>query len=121
MDKIMLFGKWSFADVEISDISLEDYIAVKLTSAQFVPHTAGRFQAKRFRKAQCPIVERLVNSLMMHGRNSGKKILASNIVKHAFEIIHLITEQNPIQVLVHAIVNSGPREDATRVGNVGEV
>ena len=33
-----------------------------------------RFAAKRFRKAQCPIVERLVNSLMMHGRNNGKLI-----------------------------------------------
>merc|ERR1719370_2611441 len=27
----------------------------------------GRYAAKRFRKAQCPIVERLTNSLMMHG------------------------------------------------------
>lgn len=45
----------------------------------------------RFRKAQCPIVERLVNALMMHGRNSGKKLLAVKIVKHAFEIIHLLT------------------------------
>ncbi len=31
-----------------------------------------RYAAKRFRKAQCPIVERLVNSLMMHGRNTGR-------------------------------------------------
>lgn len=82
---------------QVNDISLEDYIAVKVKSAQFVPHTAGRFQTKRFRKAQCPIVERLVNSLMMHGRNNGKKLLADNIVKHAFEIIHLLTDQNPIQ------------------------
>lgn len=29
---------------------------------------------KRFRKAQCPVAERLVNSLMMHGRNNGKKV-----------------------------------------------
>lgn len=85
----------------------------------------------RFRKAQCPIVERLVNALMMHGtiffslffffetlknfvgffiihpigRNSGKKLLAVKIVKHAFEIIHLLTGENPIQVLTSAIVN----------------
>lgn len=26
--------------------------------AVYVPHTAGRYQKKRFRKAQCPIVER---------------------------------------------------------------
>ena len=58
-----------------------------------------RYQKKRFRKAQCPLVERLVNSLMMHGRNSGKKIMALRIVKHAFEIIALMTDKNPIQVL----------------------
>lgn len=53
---------------------MQDYIAVKSKSAQFVPHSAGRFQAKRFKKAQCPIVERLTNSIMMHGRNNGKKV-----------------------------------------------
>ena len=42
----------------MNDISLEDYITVKQKSAIFVPHTAGRYQKKRFRKAQCPIVER---------------------------------------------------------------
>jgi len=47
---------------------------VKSKSAQYVPHSAGRFQAKRFKKAQCPIVERLTNSIMMHGRNNGKKV-----------------------------------------------
>src|SRR6185369_8790294 len=74
-----------------------------------------------FRKAQCPIVERLTNSLMMHGRNNGKKLLAVRIVKHTFEIIHLMTDKNPIQVLVDAIVNGGPREDSTRVGSAGTV
>lgn len=44
--------------LQVSDISLEDYIAVKPKFATFVPHTAGRYQNKRFRKAQCPIVER---------------------------------------------------------------
>jgi len=36
-------------------------------------------------------VERLVNSLMMHGRNNGKKLMTVRIVKHSFEIIHLLT------------------------------
>ena len=35
--------------------------------AKYLPHTAGRYAAKAFRKAQCPIVERLTNALMMHG------------------------------------------------------
>lgn len=43
---------------QVNDISLEDYIAVKPKFAVYVPHTAGRYQKKRFRKAQCPIVER---------------------------------------------------------------
>ena len=106
---------------QVKDISLEDYVAVKPKYAVFVPHTAGRYQAKRFRKAQCPIVERLTCSLMMHGRNNGKKLMAVRIVKHAMEIIHLLTDQNPIQVIVDAVVNSGPREDATRVGSAGVV
>jgi small subunit ribosomal protein S5e len=62
-------------------------------------HTAGRYAKKQFAKSRMPIVERLVNALMMNGRNNGKKIMAVRIVQHAFEIIHLVTEQNPIQVL----------------------
>ena len=60
-------------------------------------------------------------SLMMKGRNNGKKLLALRIVAHAFEIIHLLTDQNPIQVLVDAIVNTGPREESTRIGSQGTV
>lgn len=59
--------------------------------AKYLPHSAGRYQVKRFRKAMCPIVERLACSLMMHGRNNGKKLMAVRIVKHSFEIIFLLT------------------------------
>lgn len=59
--------------------------------------------------------------MMMHGRNNGKKTLAVRIVKQSLEIIHLLTDANPIQVLVDAIVNTGPREDSTRIGNAGAV
>lgn len=69
----------------------QDYIAVKEKYAKYLPHSGGRYAAKRFRKAQCPIVERLTNSMMMHGRNNGKKLMTVRIVKHAFEIIHLLT------------------------------
>jgi len=114
-----LFNTWSYEDVEIKDISLTDYIQIR--HHVYLPHTAGRFAQKRFRKAQCPVVERLTNSLMMKGRNNGKKLMAVRIVKHAFEIIHLLTDQNPIQVLVDAIINTGPREDSTRIGSAGTV
>jgi len=119
--EIKLFGKWTFDDVEVNDISLEDYIAVKPKFAVYTPHTAGRYQKKRFRKASCPIVERLASSLMMHGRNNGKKLQVVRIVRHALEIVHLLTDQNPVQVVVDAIINSGPREDATRIGSAGVV
>ena len=71
--------------------------------------------------SKCPIVERLTNSMMMHGRNNGKKLMTVRIVKHAFEIIHLLTGENPVQILVDAIINSGPREDSTRIGRAGTV
>jgi len=118
---VKLFGKWSTNDVIVSDISLGDYVAVKDKYSRYLPHSAGRFNKKRFRKAQCPIVERLVNSLMMHGRNNGKKLMTLRIVKHAFEIINLLTGENPLQVLVNAIINGGPREDSTRIGRAGTV
>ena len=118
---IKLFGKWNPDEVQVSDISLTDYIAVKEKRAVYLPHTAARYAVKRFRKAQCPIVERLTNSLMMHGRNNGKKLMCVRIVRHAFEIIHLLTGENPLQVLCDAIINSGPREDSTRIGRQGTV
>ncbi|CAM9670023.1 unnamed protein product [Discosporangium mesarthrocarpum] len=58
---------------------------------------------------------------MRRGRNSGKKLMAARIVQHTLEIIHLLTDQNPVQVLVDAVINSGPREDSTRVGSAGVV
>ena len=116
---VKLFNKWTFDQVEIKDIALTDYIAIRHPVP--LPHTSSRYQTKRFRKAQCPAVERLCNSLMMHGRNNGKKMMAVRIIQHAFEIIHLLTEQNPVQVLVDAIINTGPREDSTRIGSQGAV
>lgn len=41
----------------------------------------------------------------MHGRNNGKKLMAVRIIKHAMEIIHLLTDLNPIQVIVDAVIN----------------
>jgi len=118
-ESVKLFGKWDSSDVEVKDISLTDYIQIR--NAVWLPHTAGRYATKQFRKAQMPIVERLVDSLMMNGRNNGKKQMAVRIVAHAFEIIHLLTDQNPIQVLVDAIIQAGPREDSTRIGSQGTV
>ena len=118
---IKLFGKWSFDDIEVNDLALEDYIATTSRRAVIHAHTAGRYAKQRFKKAQCPLVERLVCCLMFHGRNSGKKLMAIRIVRHTFEILHLLTGQNPLQVLTDAVINGAPREDSTRVGSAGVV
>ena len=47
-----------YYSVEVKDISLTDYIQVR--HAVYLPHTAGRYAKKQFKKAQMPIVERLV-------------------------------------------------------------
>jgi len=112
MSEIKLFGKWSYDWVEIRDPSLKRYLCLKPV---FSPHTSGRHEHKKFGKASVPVVERLINKLMRPGRNAGKKHLAYNIVKKAFDIVYLKTEENPLQVLVRAIENSAPREDTTRI------
>lgn len=118
----LLFGKWSYKGIECEDMSLESYVSIKHVRAKvYLPHTAGKYQAKAFDKVRCPLVERLVNSLMSKGRNNGKKQMAIRIVKQAFEIMHLLTGENPIKVLVDAIGNCGAREDSTRIGSGGNV
>lgn len=71
----MLFGKWTYDEVQCSEQSLIDYLSVKRDKAQvYVPYTAGKYQKKRFQKVSCPIFERFVNQLMVgYGRVNGKK------------------------------------------------
>jgi len=108
---LKVFGKWD-TKVEVRDPSLKKYIGLMPV---YLPHTGGRHEHRRFGKARLPIVERLINNVMRPGRNKGKKMLAYNIVKTAFDIIALKTGQNPLQVLVKAIENSAPREEVTRI------
>jgi len=116
IEEIKLFGKWDFKDIEIRDPGLKRYICLRPV---YVPHSMGRHEHKRFGKAEVNIVERLVNNLMRPGKNAGKKIRAINVVKNAFEIIHLRTGENPIQVLIRAVENSAPCEDITRISYGG--
>ncbi|ESL05478.1 40S ribosomal protein S5 [Trypanosoma rangeli SC58] len=113
-----LFNKWSFENLQTTEIALSDHIS---KTATYVPHSAGRWQKKRFRKARIPIVERLTNGLMFKGRGNGKKLQAVCLVKHTLEIIHLLTDQNPLQVVIDAVSKGAPREDSTRVGSGGVV
>ena len=116
--EIKLFGKWSFKDTQVKDIGLKRYLNLTPMTA---PHSMGRHEHQRFKKANLNIVERLINGLMRPGKNSGKKAKATNIVKEAFEIIYLRTGKNPIEILVKAVENSSPAEDTTRVSYGGVV
>ena len=110
--EIKLWGRWSLSEVEVRDPGLRKYISLKPV---LLPHTEGRHEKRRFAKSKVPIVERLINQMMRPGKNAGKKMLAMNIVKRAFEIIELRTGKNPVQVLVWAIENASPREETTRI------
>jgi len=116
--EIKLFGKWGFAGIEVKDLGLQRYLSLKPI---YVPHSMGRHEHGRFRKAEVNIVERLINNLMRPGRIAGKKARALNVLRNAFEIIHLRTGQNPVEVLVRAVENSAPCEDTTRISYGGVV
>merc|ERR1712216_133253 len=96
--EVKLFDKYAFDEITVSDMALTDYLAVKPADACYIPHSAGRWQKVKFRKAQCPLIERLTCSIM-----------------------HLLTGENPMQIIVDAVINAGPREDSCRVGSAGVV
>ena len=116
--EIKLFQKWSFKEITVKDIGLQRYLNL---TPMVAPHSMGRHEHQRFRKAKVNIVERLINGLMRSGKNAGKKAKATNIVKEAFEIINVRTGKNPVEILVQAVENSSPCEDTTRISMGGVV
>jgi len=124
--KLLLFRKWDTTEIEIKDLGLKTAISLKQV---IIPLDFGRSALKRYNKGQVNIVERLANKLMHFGkkyakntgRQGGKKQHSLNIVKTAFEIIHLKTDKNPVEVLVRAVENSAPNEDTTRIVYGGTV
>jgi small subunit ribosomal protein S7 len=116
--EILLFQKWTFNDIAVQDPGLKRYINL---TPMTLPHSMGRHEHQRFRKARVNIVERFINGFMRPGKNAGKKARATNFVKQAFEIIHLRTGKNPVEILVQAVENSAPAEDTTRLSYGGVV
>lgn len=123
--EILLFDRWSFDDVEVDDLSLQQYINLRPI---IVPHSGGKHQHKKFWKTEhISIIERFINKLMtpglvkkrIKGRGSsydmGKKQKLISGLRNAFAIIEAKTGDNPIQVLVDAIQNAAPREETTRI------
>lgn len=103
--ELKLFEKWSFDEIEVKSPGLKRYISLKPIR---VPHTMGRHEHRRFRKSEVNLVERLINNLMRPGKNAGRKARVISVMRNAFELIHLRTGRNPIEMLVKAVENSAP-------------
>jgi small subunit ribosomal protein S7 len=127
--EIKLLNRWSFDNIEITDRTLENYINLKPI---IIPHSAGRHEHRRFWKSsKVSIIERFTNRLLSPGfigsrikghkssYHSGKKSKLLKSIKNAFILIELNTGQNPIQVLIDAIVNTAPREETTKIAMGG--
>jgi len=127
--EVKLFNKWSFENIQIRDRTLENFINLKVV---IVPHSAGRHEHRRFWKSsKVSIIERFTNRLLapgfigsrIRGRkssfNSGKKTKLLRSLKDAFVLIELLSGENPIQVLVDAIVYTAPREETTKIAMGG--
>lgn len=119
MSEMKLFGRWDTEGIQIRDRGLERYINI---TPIIIPKTGGRNATQQFHKSHMPIVERLINKIMVPGHRSKKHIISSgrvvgkyltayNIVKNAFERVEEVTKKNPVEVLVHAIENSATREE----------
>ncbi|MHA2181496.1 MAG: 30S ribosomal protein S7 [Promethearchaeota archaeon] len=128
-NEVKLFNKFSFENIEIVDPTLVNYINLKPI---IVPHSAGRHEHRRFWKSsKVSVLERFTNRLLSPGfigsrikgkrssYNSGKKGKLLRSIKNAFILIELNTGENPVQVLVDAIVNTAPREETTKIAMGG--
>jgi len=108
----LLFNRWDLNEVEVTDPGLKRYINLH---SMIVPHSSGKFTKQQFAKGEMLIVERLINRLMQTEMNTGQKQRAIRITKDAFETIYKKTKKNPVQVLVDAISQAGPREETVRL------
>jgi small subunit ribosomal protein S7 len=108
----LLFNRWDLNEVEVTDPGLKRYINLH---SMIVPHSSGKLTKQQFAKGEMLIVERLINRLMQTEMNTGQKHRTMRITKEAFEIVHKKTKKNPVQVLVDAISQAGPREETVRL------
>lgn len=120
---ILAFNTWSTEGIGVADPGLEKYISLR---PRIVPRTGARYAGQRFHKSRVFIVERLINKLMGPGHKSGKHWRSSghmggqsqqahDIVFRAFKVMEARTKENPIKLLVDAIVNAAPREQIVTI------
>jgi small subunit ribosomal protein S7 len=107
-----IFGKWPSTAIEVSDVGLARYISLEAVG---VMHHGARHANKHFGKTKVHVVERLINDLMRSETYQGKKSKAYKAVEEAFERVAERSKENPVQVLITAIINAAPREEVTRL------
>ena len=117
-----LFNKWPM-DVKLEDPGLIRYVNLQPI---IVPRTGGRNAKAQFWKNKTPIVERLINKIMVPGHKgkkhrltsykcTGKSMNAYSIVENAFTIVEKTTKKNPVEVFLKALENAAPREEITTI------
>jgi len=120
---IKLFDKWDISNVMVQDPGIRDYVNLK---QMIVIKSCGRHTDVRFHRNKTPVIERLMNKILVTGHKgkihkvssghfSGKGIHAYNLVKKAFMIIEQKTKKNPVEVFIKALENSSPREEITTI------
>jgi small subunit ribosomal protein S7 len=107
-----VFGKYDSTKIQVNDVGLARYIHLEAIG---VMHHSARHANKHFGKTKVHIVERLINDIMRTETYQGKKSKAYKAVELAFDRIAERTKENPVQVLVTAVVNAAPREEVTRL------
>jgi len=123
MAEIKIFGKWGTEGIKVMDPGLVDYVTL---TPRMVPKTGARYAKQKFYKSRISIVERLINKLMIPGhlgkkhkltsyKATGKSNKAYRIVEKTLSIIEQKTRQNPVKILVEAIVNAAPREEIVTI------
>ena len=103
--------KYNPEEVTIEDQGLARYINLDTENILL----GAVFANKMFAKSKVPLVERLINNIMRTENYNGKKVKAYKIVRSSFDIVEKKTKQNPLQVLVNAVQNAAPKEEATRL------
>lgn len=123
MHNFKLFNRWPIEIIKVNDLSLQPYINLKPI---LVPRTQGRSGVNRIWTNQAPIVERLINKMMVpghkgkkhkltSGHNTGKATKLYKRIEKTFLIIEQQTKKNPIEVFVKSIENTAPREEITTI------
>ncbi|MDG6228365.1 MAG: 30S ribosomal protein S7 [Candidatus Thermoplasmatota archaeon] len=104
-------SKYEPGSVKVEDLGLAKYINLDTENI----YLGAVFANRMFAKAKIPLVERLINNIMRTEKYNGKKVKAYKVVRDAFDIIEKRLKKNPLQVLVDAIQNAAPKEEATRL------